>query len=98
MLKKCQVVALPTEKAPNRGDLVYLQGAIDPWGIVNETSRLDSSISARVASGMQYHHKPELNHLYFTTDEEIKEGDWALHNNEQYRKDFPIDKDLLIQC
>ena len=85
MFKRCQVVMLPTnEKALNS---ILLNPS---------TNKIELS-KGYLAKEYQ---KAGYNtfYLYIISDEEIQIDDWACHKNDKYRKEFPNDKDLIIQC
>lgn len=74
MKRKCQVYALPTEKASSLIKHLYKENHFEY--VPNQKS---------VIGQTQYF---SCHHLYFTTDEKIKEGDWALntYNNQSIFK------------
>ena len=79
MLKRAKVVMLPAnEKAPSN---------ILLWEIRNKLTYLETETTTRECkSGFPQH-------LYTTSDDEIKEGDWYIDDTSTVRQSFTSDKD-----
>lgn len=77
MYKDRNVVMLPTEKAANIGD------------IVSRNNRSELAIVNPLTINDPNKNKHQTEHLYITSDEEIKEGDWCIlfkdHKNYLYQ-------------
>lgn len=77
MLKKIKIICLETNEFPQRGDLVYMPGTVEPWGIMENLNNEDLYI-VKVPEGTQYYpKKPIKQHLYFVADEPLALGDWC---------------------
>lgn len=78
MKKKCNVVMLPAKKQVNQvnqGDLFINDTREHSWGTFQalRCERVTKFGHAWVGHGIQTY----INHLYITSDDEIKEGDWC---------------------
>ena len=77
--RQCQVVMLPVNvsKRYNCTEELIVK-CIKSWTPVGEAPKETNklSVSKNWSTGVLDHYEPQ--HLYFTSDEEIKEGDWIL--------------------
>ena len=77
--RQCQVVMLPVNvsKRYNCTEGLIVK-CIKSWTPIGETPKEINklSVSKNWSTGVLDHYEPQ--HLYFTSDEEIKEGDWIL--------------------
>lgn len=59
MLKKIKIICLETNEFPQRGDLVYMPGTVEPWGIMENLNNEDLYI-VKVPEGTQYYPKKPI--------------------------------------
>jgi hypothetical protein len=85
MKKECKVIMLELGNKPEVGDLVYISGALESIGILEEYKD-NNSIYVKVPGGTQIttDRNCKLQHLYIVSDENIKVGDIVICHDELY--------------
>lgn len=93
--KRAKVIMLPTNSINqvNKGDLFINDSREYNWGKLEalKCERITSHGHAWNGNGIQAY----INHLYITTDDEIKEGDWCIDLNDNNYL-FQVTSEFLV--
>jgi len=75
MKKTVKVVMLPTEKAPDKDDIILIDFKDNTNPLLAYASEHAKDISIETQGNINHQH------LYLISDDEIKEGDWVIENS-----------------